>query len=227
LRKKRHNTEEEGGAKWLTTFNDLVTLLLTFFVLVLSVSKIDASKVQEVVKSMRETAGMIEVGDLEPVQIFIPFVRPKFGLIKAGEKKRTKLANDIDRISGIDAKAIEEGVLITLGEKILFETGKAQFKSNNMAIDSLGSIILELDCPVRVEGHTDNIPIHNEQFVSNWELSMARAVAVVKYLISECGIAPEKLSATGYADSRSKVPNNADHNRELNRRVEIILSMQD
>ena len=224
MSKKKHKTEEQG-AKWLTTFNDLVTLLLTFFVLVLSVSKIDASKVNEMVQSMRETSGMIKSGDLEPVRVFIPFVRPKLGLIASGEKKRTKLANGIDRISGIDAKAIGEGVLITLGEKIIFETGKAQFKSNNMAIDSLGSIILELDCPVRVEGHTDNIPIHNEQFASNWELSGARAVAVVKYLISECGIAPERLSAAGYADSRSKVPNNADHNRELNRRVEIILSM--
>lgn len=224
MRKKRHKTEEQG-AKWLTTFNDLVTLLLTFFVLVLSVSKLDASKVQEVVKSVRETVGMIEMGDLEPVRVFIPFIKPKVSLFEEEEKKKTKLANDIDRISGIDAKAIEEGVLITLGEKILFETGKAHFKRNNMAIDSLSSIILELNCPVRVEGHTDNIPIHNEQFASNWELSMARAVAVVKYLISECGIVPERLSATGYADSRSKVPNDTEHNRELNRRVEIILSM--
>ncbi len=224
MRKKRRKTEEQG-AKWLTTFNDLVTLLLTFFVLVLSVSKMDASKVQEVVKSVRETVGMIQLGDLEPVRVFIPFIRPKSSLIEAGEKKKAKLVNDIDRISGIDSKAIEEGVLITLGEKILFETGEAQFKRNNMAVDSLGSIILELDCPVRVEGHTDNIPIHNEQFASNWELSTARAVAVVKYLISECGIAPERLSATGYADSRSKVPNDTEHNRELNRRVEIILSM--
>ena len=87
------------------------------------------------------------------------------------------------------------------------------------------SVLKKSDCAIRIEGHTDNIPIHNKKYQSNWELSTARAVAVVKYLIAESRIAPERLSAVGYGDSRPRVPNDSDSNRELNRRVEIILSV--
>ncbi|MBW2599847.1 MAG: OmpA family protein [Deltaproteobacteria bacterium] len=79
---------------------------------------------------------------------------------------------------------------------------------------------------MRIEGHTDDIPISSRIFSSNWELSTARAVNVVKYFISEGGILPERLSAAGYADSKPLFPNVSDHNRELNRRVEVILTLK-
>ena len=77
-----------------------------------------------------------------------------------------------------------------------------------------------------MEGHTDDVPVDNERFSSNWELSVARAVNIVRYFTSEGGISPEKLSAAGYADSRPILPNVSDQNRELNRRVEIILTLR-
>jgi chemotaxis protein MotB len=78
-----------------------------------------------------------------------------------------------------------------------------------------------------VEGHTDDVPIENKRFPSNWELSVARAVNVVKYFISKGNISPERLSAAGYGDSKPLYPNVSDHNRELNRRVGIILTLRE
>jgi chemotaxis protein MotB len=78
-----------------------------------------------------------------------------------------------------------------------------------------------------VEGHTDDVPIENKRFPSNWELSVARAVKVVKYFISKGNISPERLSAAGYGDSKPLYPNVSNHNRELNRRVGIILTLRE
>ena len=99
-------------------------------------------------------------------------------------------------------------------------------KRNNPALKILYPILKKTVCQIRIEGHTDNVPISNEQFSSNWELSTARAVNVVKYFISEGGIPPERLSAAGYADSKPLSPNVSDHNREINRRVEVVLMLK-
>jgi chemotaxis protein MotB len=221
--RKKTDRAEDQGSKWLTTFNDMVTLLLTFFVLVLSLSSLDAGKVSAVSRSVAETFGMLWFGDRGAVQVFRPFVASKGVQILRRERSKTELGEEIGGISGMDAKVTEEGILVTLGEKIFFDTGKAEFLDPEGSVDKLGAILGNLDGAIRVEGHTDNIPISTEKYPSNWELSTARAVAVLKYLISECGIAPERLSAVGYGDSRPRVPNNNESNRELNRRVEIIV----
>jgi chemotaxis protein MotB len=224
VRRKRDSTEVQGGSKWLTTFNDMVTLLLTFFVLILSMSQLDGRKVSEVSRSFREAFGMLWFGDRGAVGVFHPFVIPKG--IRAGERERKMydLAAAIGGISGMDAKVTPEGIRITIDDTFLFETGKAEFIAPMESMGTLGRLLRDADGAVRVEGHTDNVPISTEKYPSNWELSTARAVAVVKYLVSECGIAPERLSAVGYGDSRPRVDNDTERNRALNRRVEIIVS---
>jgi chemotaxis protein MotB len=77
--------------------------------------------------------------------------------------------------------------------------------------------------PVRIEGHTDNVPIHTERFASNWELSTLRATTVVRFFIDRAGVAPERLSAAGYAEYFPRVPNDSDANRAMNRRVDIVI----
>jgi len=222
---KKPNNAEEQGSKWLTTFNDMVTLLLTFFVLVLSMSTLDTGKVLEVSYSVNQAFGVLQSGGSGGIEVFRPFVVPKGIRNMYKEKKEHDLSERIGGISGMDAKVTEEGVHVTVGEKILFDTGKAELPAHNGYIDDLGAVLRNSDCAIRVEGHTDNVPIHNSKYPSNWELSTARAVAVVKYLISECGVAPERLSAVGYGDSRPRLPNDNESNRERNRRVEVILSI--
>ena len=116
------------------------------------------------------------------------------------------------------------GVAVALGEKLLFATGSAEIgEEQHVALDTLCPILREMDCRIRVEGNTDEVPINTEQFPSNWELSVARAVSVVKYCISKGFILPERLSAAGYADSRPRVPAVSERDRALNRRVEILV----
>lgn len=255
MKQKQTESENQGG-KWLLTFNDMVTLLLTFFVLILSLSKIDAPKLGKAASSMRAIFNLSEQGAQDRVEVFSPFVIPlgrgipAKNAIVAFERKKQDLVARINReaqhIAGMrsaegsavadegllswehimEARVVEGGVAVSLGEKLLFETGSAEIgEEQHRALDTLCSILRGMDCRIRVDGNTDEVPINTEQFPSNWELSVARAVSVVKYCISKGSIQPERLSAAGYADSRPRVPAVSDRNRELNRRVEILVML--
>ena len=226
MKKDFKNSEDQGG-KWLLTFNDLVTLLLTFFVLTLSLSTLDVAKVKKASYSLSTAFGMLESGGKGGIRVFTPFVFPIGNQVRMFEEKKSELTDHINRIGEMDANVIEEGVSVTMGEKLLFKSGMAEIEEvNHRNLKPLCSILQKTDCRIKVEGHTDDVPVNNDRFSSNWELSVARAVNVVKYFISEGGILPERLSAAGYADSRPLLPNVSDHNRELNRRVEVILTLK-
>ncbi|OPL16137.1 MAG: hypothetical protein AVO38_08675 [delta proteobacterium ML8_D] len=226
--KKNSKDSGDKGSKWLATFNDMVTLLLTFFVLVLSMSKLDVAKVKEAVYAINDAFGMLSSNSLGEIKAFEPFVMPINSRRPGLSETRRELAEQIDRIGNMNAKIVEGGISIILKEKLFFKTGMSDIEEKNYpALKNLSSILQKTDCQIRVEGHTDDIPIDNKRFSSNWELSVARAVNVVKYLISEGNIPPERLAASGYGDSRPLYPNVNNHNRELNRRVGIILAISE
>ena len=226
---KKNSKEARGkGGNWLATFNDMVTLLLTFFVLVLSMSKLDVAKVKEAVYAINDAFGMLSSNSIGEIKAFEPFVIPINSRRSGLNEKRRELVEHIDRIGNMNAKVIEGGISIILKEKLFFKTGMSEIEEKNYpALKNLSSILQKTDCQIRVEGHTDDMPIDNKRFSSNWELSVARAVNVVKYLISKGNISPARLSASGYGDSRPLYPNVSDHNRELNRRVGIILTINE
>ena len=224
--KKRSKDSDDKGSKWLCTFNDMMNLLLTFFVLLLSMSKLDVCKVKEAVYSINDSFGVLNLGR-KNTEIFKHFILPIENRHLSFEERKRRLATHINNIDNMHAKVIEEGVSVRLKEKLFFKTGMAEIeKKNYPSLKKLCSILQKTDCQIRVEGHTDDIPIDTKRFPSNWELSVARAVNVVKYFISKGNISPERLSAAGYGDSRPIYPNVSDHNRELNRRVEIILTLK-
>lgn len=118
------------------------------------------------------------------------------------------------------------GLVITMANDILFDSGKAKLKHNaHSVLKKIASVIKEAvpDRNIGVEGHTDNVPIKYSGWKSNWELSSARATDVLHYLIDECGIPPEKLSAIGYGEYRPIASNDTKTGRAKNRRVEIII----
>ena len=224
--KKRYKDSDDNESKWLCTFNDMMNLLLTFFILILSMSKLDVGKVKEAVYSINVGFGVLNLGK-KHIEIFRPFVLPIENRHLSFEERKRRLATYINRIDNMHAEVTDEGVSVRLKEKLFFKTGMAEIqKKNYPSLKKLCSILQRSDCQIRVEGHTDDIPIDTERFPSNWELSVARAVNVVKYFISKGNISPERLSAAGYGDSRPLYPNVNDHNRELNRRVEIILILK-
>lgn len=118
------------------------------------------------------------------------------------------------------------GLVITMTNDILFDSGKAKLKHNAKGVLKKIAGVIEETAPGRdigVEGHTDNMPIKHSGWKSNWELSAARATSVVHYLIDDCGIAPNKLSAIGYGEFRPIDGNDTKAGRSKNRRVEIII----
>jgi len=224
---RRKPQGETGGTKWLTTFNDLVTLMLTFFVLVLSLSHLTEGRVREAFYSVSEAFGMLSPGKRVDVKVFTPFVRP-IGLQQAPlGRKQQRLLEKLSGIDSVDVRAGGQYVTVTLQEKLFFKTGGAAIEEDNLeGLSSLSAVIKSTPYSICVEGHTDDVPIGTAAFPSNWHLSLARAVAIVKYFIAE-GVAPERLSAAGYADTRPLLPNTNDANRKRNRRVEVIMTVQD
>jgi chemotaxis protein MotB len=224
---------------WLMTFNDMLTLLLTFFVLIISMSPLEADKVKGVAEAARKALGLTEARERTKKGVIEPFLlpirdediekerakavsRPAGGVLP---DKREALARSLSRLKGVKILPLEEGSSLSLEETMLFSSSSAEILGEaSPLLEELGKIINNADVFVRVEGNTDDLPVMTGQFPSNWELSMARAVNVVKYLISMGDVAPERLSAAGYADTRPKVPNVNPQNRQLNRRVEIIFT---
>ncbi|HHV17302.1 MAG TPA: OmpA family protein, partial [Thermoanaerobacterales bacterium] len=131
---------------------------------------------------------------------------------------------DENNLGGIQVNLDERGLLIRFVEGVLFDSGKANIKNDARAIlDKLAPLLIESHRQIRIEGHTDNLPINTREFPSNWELSTARAVNVIKYMIEEHNFSPYILSAAGYGEYRPVAPNDSVKNRALNRRVDIII----
>src|SRR5258708_35412446 len=117
-----------------------------------------------------------------------------------------------------------DGLVISLREVGFFESGSAQMKSaSQAAFDRIANMLLRRDYRLRIEGHTDNAPIHTSQFASNWELSTARATEIVRLLIVRDGFGPARLSAAGYAEYHPVANNLTSEGRSMNRRVDIVI----
>jgi chemotaxis protein MotB len=242
-----HPEGEKGGAGWLTTFNDLVTLLMVFFVLVFSTSSIpDTKKLKDFKVSLQSGLGVllegkrVEVGIVESKRINKVEYLMSSGDTSSNEaeektpgEQAAKMSTlesleisiqALDSESGIRAKFTRKHVRITLEDNLLFPFGNADIHPQAIQIlDKIIGVIRKVAYPVSVEGHTDNVPIHTAKFPSNWELSIARAVNVVKYFITVGNIDPQRLSAVGYGESKPLFSNTTPENRAMNRRVEIRL----
>lgn len=200
--RRRDHAREIGARTWQMSFNDLLTVLLTFFILLVSASDISVNKVQDVSSSVAEV----------------------FGSVKS-EDRRTLLIRAIGHADGIDARPVEGGVSIVLPESLVCPSGSAEILHKDV-LRGVGQKLKTAGGSILVEGHTDSIPVANGSFPSNWELSALRAVNVVKFLVDECEIDPKNLSAAGYADSRPVASNDSSEGRALNRRVNLIVSLK-
>jgi chemotaxis protein MotB len=226
---------QQNTMGWLTTFNDLVTLLMVFFVLLFTMSSIDSVKMSDFQNALQSGLGVLKEGQKVAIQVqkVIPFkdmanikTQDEGGHeikgIQVMHNKIKQVAQNLD--FDIEFFYTEQGAHISLEDTLLFNTGKSEINAEGLkCLNKIASFIRKISYPIRVEGHTDNVPIKNKQFSSNWELSTARAVNVVKYLIDCCKIAPHRFSAVGYGESRPIFPNNSPEGRAKNRRVEIVL----
>lgn len=232
--------EEEEAVGWITTYADLVTLLLVFFVLLYSMSSLDIEKFKVALESIQ-----ISLGEATPSRGLMEFIEvpetldTEVSIEKiTGLKKKDKdeeIVKDISQFiqqkrmgEHIVLQVMDGKVIIRIRGKVLFQSGKA--KLNRLAYPILDEIVSVVDeyyeYSVNIKGHTDNVPISSDKFPSNWELSAVRATTVLKYLIRR-GISPSRLTATGYGEVLPLVPNNTAENRSTNRRVEFVLEREE
>lgn len=238
-RRRRSDVIQEEEEDWLVTYADAITLLMAFFVMLISFSKVDLVRFEEVQSGIqKELSGPIQGGDGEDGEggqeagqaESAPNNRPIFTL-------GSKVQSVVDTVAAMPPGDVQvgfddEGIVIDFVVGSFFEPRTV--KMTDAARLILRQIRYELTEPpydlyfVDVEGHTDDVPYSDEQFPSNWELSATQAASVVRYFIEE-GIPPGRLQAAGYADTRPKLPPKdilgepIPENRRVNRRIAIRL----
>ena len=230
----RRKRKEEGGGDppWLVTFSDLMTLLLTFFVLLLSMSSMSKTTITEV-NSWFAPLNYIERQGLgripERVAIFMELIKDPKNLVTSMDRIKDLLfpydtmPEEMDK-STLDEnlKVMEtpEGLVISLNDKLLFASGKYTISAPaEKILHSLVDVLLYTEMDVNISGHTDNVP--NAE-MSNYELSGKRALSVLEYFLQN-KVRPQRFSVSGYGPDRPVADNRLESGRAANRRVEILL----
>ncbi len=223
-RRRKKEEEHENVERWMVSYADFVTLLFCFFTAMYAISNIDSDKLGKFVDSMRsafhvEGARGNALSVIEGVQIFVP------ANVEVESDVKDILGTFIKESKGsIDVTRDTRGVVMSVADKYFFPSGNAGLKDDSRDImDEIASILHKYPNMIRIEGHTDNVPIHNEKFPSNWELSAARAISVAKYFVENHNIPPGKLSTIGYSEYKPVASNDTPSGRAKNRRVNIVI----
>lgn len=226
-----------SGSNWLLPFNDMMTLLLTFFVLILSLSKIDAARVQTASYAVSDALGLALEEENAVVRVFDPFVLSEQGeengtAAPGQEKKempwgsaldREALAARLNRIQGVHARLTAAGMEVSFAEEIFFRKGSTDFTAqNHPGFLTLLGALEKSDASVRVEDHTADLPAGGRKLASGWELSMARAAEVAAAL-STGGIRAQRISVAGYAVSGRSASGSLGH-KGISDRLDIKLT---
>ncbi|MCP4572095.1 MAG: OmpA family protein [bacterium] len=228
MAKKKNITIKQGLDGWVMTYGDMMSLLLTFFVLIVSFSSMQETKFEQAARSLKDAFGVLAQPESiikfnEPI---VPNHAPEAADLEFLYEVRSveKAILDQELSEQVEVHLLDDGVLFELPVPLLFPSGAADLKVEaNPLLERLARMFRKFPGQVEVQGHTDNVPIHSTRFPSNWELSAARAVAVARNFHG-LGLPPERLSATGYGEFRPVADNGTAEGRAENRRVEIKLT---
>lgn len=243
-RRRRRRDAPVSHERWLVSYADFITLLFAFFTTMYAISTVDARKLGAMVDSMQAAFANGDVPtpsrrgggpggggpELSPGPEAVAPAKPQ--VVRTGVKAVTlqdlqahlseRLSQQI-RDGSVDVLRDPRGLVVSLREAGAFPTGSADISITAQAVlGAVANSIASVANYVRVEGHTDDVPIHTDRYRSNWELSTTRATNVVGFLTS-AGVGPQRLSASGYGEFHPRVPNNSDLNRSHNRRVDIVI----
>jgi chemotaxis protein MotB len=225
-RKKKH--EEHGaGERWAVPYADFLSLLLALFIALFAISTIDKKKLASFVEAISAAFSFKPISTSAP-----PSIIEGVGVKQKREDAKKKIKERVQQIikklnleGKVSVEIIPIGVRIRILDYILFPSCSTEINQEyKELLNGIAEVIKEAKLPVEVEGHTDDIPPGPTcSYPSNWELSAARAAAVVRYLITAGNLPPYLFSAVGYADTKPISPNNSEVGRRLNRRIEINL----
>lgn len=246
MAKKKKAEEHENLERWLVSYADFMTLLFATFVVLYALSQINVNEFKKVEESLKKAfsaqsmldggSGVLSQGnsliDASAANSMIDSLMMEYISPRYEQESYAKIKKDIDDMSkneelkGVSATIDERGLVITITDKaILFPSGSAELPNGaEKVLDKVGKLIVEKFAmhSIRVEGHTDHLPIKGK-YPSNWELSSARASSIVRYLIKRFQILPDLMSAVGYADTRPVATPKDSNYLAKNRRVEIVV----
>ncbi|MFH1142987.1 MAG: OmpA family protein [Candidatus Eisenbacteria bacterium] len=222
---------EAGAPEWVVTFGDMMSLLLCFFVLIVSFSSMDVVKYRSLVGSMREAFGAVPASSYRLVPGQVSSVRLGDGLEGAESLTDDELEHELTAAvekEGATGEAemqwTDQGLVLTLRNHLLFDSGSADLRPEALPVlGRVAEVCRRFPRRVHVEGHTDNLP-PGGRYSSNWELSAARSGTVVRHLLEVGHIPPERFIASGYAATDPVASNLTPEGRAENRRVRFIFA---
>ncbi len=223
-----------GAPAWMVTYSDLVTLLLTFFVLLVSMANMDPVKFLSASSSMKDAFGMhkesakveysLPIFPSQPIAQFSPVQ------IQSTEKVYDKVKSQIDSLRLNDdiglLKKDDDSIILRINDSVLFGPGQSNIVPKAIPIlRNLADIIRPLPMDLRIEGHTDDTPIQDSQF-GNWDLSVDRSVSVLRFFSKSDLLPLDRMAAVGYGKDRPIVINQDKESRAQNRRVDFVLKLK-
>lgn len=250
--KRKEEPEETSGYSWMDTYGDMVTLLLCFFVLLYSFSSVDAGKWQQLVSAFSNTYGAGEVAVFDEATIREDPITKIDPMVDYRNREQSQPNAELDKINdtfdqlyeniktyidengmqgSLSVSRTDEAIYLRFNEMALFNPGKANILPESettlqhiMQIIHLNSVSISM---VKIEGHTDNVPINNAEFSDNWDLSVKRATNTLRLILATGLFDEEKLSAVGYGEYQPISTNDTAAGRAQNRRVDFVLLKAD
>jgi chemotaxis protein MotB len=235
MRARRRREEHVNHERWLVSYADFMTLLFALFVVLFASAYHDKKTVQSVAKAVK--TGFQEMGAFsgdrasrsatptntgEAIPSTTP-VNAGIDIVELQRKLKKALGKEIER-KEIELRMTPEGFVISLHELGFFDSGQAKLMAGaSDKVKRIAEVLLQYGLDMRVEGHTDDVPIHNAMFASNWDLSTARAMAVAMMLLNESGVDPQRMSIAAYAQYHPAASNDTPEGRRANRRVDIVV----
>jgi chemotaxis protein MotB len=221
MKRKKRIEEPDNADRWVVSYADFITLLFAFFVTLYAISHVDSGKLDRFSGSMK--SALKSSGTMTSAPPIIEGIKP----VKPEDARLEKdVRSELEKsgiIEGVVISRDERGVHISLGDAVLFDLGAAELRPEAQPLlTTIAGIIRQTQNSISIEGHTDNTPIRNSRYSSNWELSTARATSVLMTLVRDFQFNPGRFSASGYGEHRPVASNTTPDGRAKNRRVDIV-----
>lgn len=221
--KKYFENSKDYINRWVVSYADFTTVLLALFVFLFALSNNDNIKIKDFKESIKKEFKQEKFLSKNT----LPKNENEINVINEAEKNDSLfelVKNNLGKDSKIEVIENEKGITLRLKDTLLFDSASAEIKNSSLkTVSDIANFLTTIDNPVIIEGHTDSIPIKNSMYATNWELSSARAINLIKYLTENYKLSPKRLSAVGYGEYAPIYDNTTNKGREKNRRVDIII----
>lgn len=235
--RKQKESAEENHERWLVSYADFVTLLFAFFVVMFAHSNMDKDKVQQFAEQFQNYVERQPAPSKAPAKA-APKAASKAAMPTHEDLTMAEMKGSIEQLERDLVQEIQQGkieislqargLIMSLREASFFAAGEAELQPESLQImTKVAEALTRIPGQIRLEGHTDDTPIRTEMYPSNWQLSAARAITVLRLLSARYQIDPDRLAAAGYGEFRPLVPNDTPDNRSKNRRVDVVILTKD